>query len=76
VIEVRAADRPALLHAIGRALASAGVDVRSAHVATHAGQAVDTLYLSEPGGGPLQPARVARVVASVVDAGEVPGQVG
>jgi [protein-PII] uridylyltransferase len=72
VIEVRAADRPGLLHALGRALAARRVDVRSAHVATHAGQAVDTLYLSEPGGGALQPARVASVVAALVDAGEVP----
>ncbi len=72
VIEVRAADRPGLLHAVGRALAEQGVDVRSAHVATHAGQAVDTLYLAEPDGGPLAPARVAGVVAVLVDAGEVP----
>ena len=72
VVEVRAADRPGLLHAIGRALADQGVDVRSAHVATHAGQAVDTLYLAEPDGGPLAPARVAGVVAVLVDAGEVP----
>jgi [protein-PII] uridylyltransferase len=72
VIEVRAADRPGLLHALGRALADRSVDVRSAHVATHAGQAVDTLYLSEPDGGALAPARVASVVAALVDAGEVP----
>lgn len=72
VVEVRAADRPGLLHALGRALAQAGVDVRSAHVATHAGQAVDTLYLAEPDGGPLAPARVAGVIAVLVDAGEVP----
>jgi [protein-PII] uridylyltransferase len=74
VVEVRAADRPGLLHALGRALARGGVDVRSAHVATHAGQAVDTLYLAEPDGGALAPSRVAAVVASLVDAGEVPGQ--
>ena len=72
VVEVRAADRPGLLHALGRVLAMQGVDVRSAHVATHAGQAVDTLYLAEADGGPLAPARVAGVVAAMVDAGEVP----
>jgi [protein-PII] uridylyltransferase len=72
VVEVRAADRPGLLHALGQALATQGVDVRSAHVATHAGQAVDTLYLAEVAGGPLAPARVASVVAALVDAGEVP----
>ncbi|WP_460461179.1 ACT domain-containing protein, partial [Angustibacter peucedani] len=73
VVEVRAADRPGLLHALGRALAAADVDVRSAHVATHAGQAVDTLYLAERGGGPLAPSRVAATVAALVDASEVPG---
>ncbi len=72
VVEVRAADRPGLLHALGRALAAAGVDVRSAHVATHAGQAVDTLYLAEPDGTLLDPSRVAQAVATLVDAGEVP----
>jgi [protein-PII] uridylyltransferase len=71
VVEVRAADRPGLLHALGCTLAAAGVDVRSAHVATHAGQAVDTLYLAEPSGGQLDPPRVARVVAALVDASEV-----
>ncbi|MGN6302818.1 MAG: [protein-PII] uridylyltransferase [Angustibacter sp.] len=74
VVEVRAADRPGLLHALGTALTAAGVDVRSAHVATHAGQAVDTLYLAEREGGPLDPPRVARVVAALVDAAELPAR--
>jgi [protein-PII] uridylyltransferase len=68
VVEVRATDRPGLLHDLGRSLADGGVDVRSAHVATHAGQAVDTLYLAELGGGRLSPPRVAATVASLVDA--------
>jgi [protein-PII] uridylyltransferase len=72
VLEVRAADRPGLLHAIGAALAGVGVDLRSAHVATHAGQAVDVLYVAEPGGGVLSPARVAGAVAALVDAGTPP----
>jgi [protein-PII] uridylyltransferase len=73
VLEVRAADRPGLLHAIGSALAGVGVDLRSAHVATHAGQAVDVLYVSEGDGGRLSPPRVAETVAALVDAGAVPG---
>jgi [protein-PII] uridylyltransferase len=73
VLEVRAADRPGLMHAIGSALARVGVDLRSAHVATHAGQAVDVLYVSEPGGGQLSPPRVAETVSALVDAGSVPG---
>jgi [protein-PII] uridylyltransferase len=72
VLEVRAADRPGLLHAIGSALAGVGVDLRSAHVATHAGQAVDVLYVSEAGGGQLSPPRVAETVSALVDAGAVP----
>jgi [protein-PII] uridylyltransferase len=71
VLEVRAADRPGLLHAIGAALAAIGVDLRSAHIATHAGQAVDVLYVTEPGGAVLTPARVAQTVAALVDAGSV-----
>jgi [protein-PII] uridylyltransferase len=72
VLEVRAADRPGLMHAIGAALAGVGVDLRSAHVATHAGQAVDVLYVCEHGGGRLSPPRVAETVSVLVDAGSVP----
>ncbi len=71
VVEVRAADRPGLLHAVGDALAREGVDIRSAHVATHAGQAVDVLYLSEPHGGPLSPGRVAQAVSALGAAARV-----
>jgi [protein-PII] uridylyltransferase len=72
VLEVRAADRPGLLHAVGRALATMGVDLRSAHIATHAGQAVDVLYVGEPRGGSLSPPRVAATVSALVDAGSLP----
>jgi [protein-PII] uridylyltransferase len=72
VLEVRAADRPGLMHAIGAALAGVGVDLRSAHVATHAGQAVDVLYVCEHGGGRLSPPRVAETVSVLVDAGSIP----
>jgi [protein-PII] uridylyltransferase len=72
VLEVRAADRPGLLHAVGSALAAVEVDLRSAHIATHAGQAVDVLYVGEPGGGALSPPRVAATVAALVDAGALP----
>lgn len=68
VLEVRAPDRPGLLHALGRSLAALGVDVRSAHVATHAGQAVDTLYLSEPDGARLSPPRVGEALSSLIAA--------
>ncbi len=67
VLELRAADRPGLLHDVGRCLAAARVSVRSAHVATYCGQAVDTVYLTEPDGSRLSPGRVAQVVGSLID---------
>ena len=67
VLELRAADRPGLLHDVGQCLASAKVSVRSAHVATYCGQAVDTVYLTEPDGSRLEPGRVAQVVGSLID---------
>jgi [protein-PII] uridylyltransferase len=72
VAEVRAPDRPGLLHALGRALADLHVDVRSAHVATHAGQAVDTLYLAEADGSPLSPPRVGLALGALLEACEAP----
>ncbi len=68
VIEVRAQDRPGLLHDIGVTFARAGLSVRSAHIATYAGQTSDTFYVTEFGGRPLPPARVAQAVALVIDA--------
>ena len=71
VLEVRSQDRPGLLAALGRALVDAEVDIRSAHVATHAGQAVDVLYVVEAAtGSPLTPPRVGVVVAALVEAAD------
>ena len=67
VLEVRAQDRPALLHDLGRAFTGAGIAVRSAHVATYAGQTLDTFYLTDAHGSPLQPAVVGRLVGLVID---------
>ncbi|MGW6058036.1 [protein-PII] uridylyltransferase [Streptomyces sp. NPDC055189] len=70
VIEVRAQDAPGLLHRIGRALESAGVVVRSAHVSTLGANAVDAFYVTETeaGSGPLSGERAAGV-ARVVEEG-------
>lgn len=73
VLEVRAADRRGLLHELGRAFAGAGVSVRSAHVATYAGQTLDTFYVTDVGGRPLEPAAAAAVVALVIDTCEGAG---
>jgi [protein-PII] uridylyltransferase len=68
VIEIRAQDRPGLLHEVGMALARAGLTVHSAHIATYAGQTLDTFYVSEFGGTPLSPARVAQTISTLMDA--------
>lgn len=70
VIELRAPDRPGLLHDVGRCLAEHEVSIRSAHVTTLAGQAVDTLYVTEPNGGMLSPARVGSLIGGLIDASE------
>jgi [protein-PII] uridylyltransferase len=67
VIEVRAADRPGLLQDIGITLARASLAVRSAHIATYAGQTLDTFYVTEFAGGRLAPARAAQTVAMIID---------
>ncbi|WP_240918106.1 ACT domain-containing protein [Phycicoccus sp. HDW14] len=64
---MRAQDRPGLLHELGAAFAGAGVSVRSAHIATYAGQTLDTFYLTGSDGLPLPPARVAQAVSLVID---------
>ncbi len=68
VLEVRTQDRPGLLHDLGLALARMGLAVRSAHISTHAGQTLDTFYLTDTTGRALSPAQVARAVAGVIDA--------
>ncbi|WP_338751289.1 [protein-PII] uridylyltransferase [Janibacter alittae] len=68
LVEVRSADRPGLLHDIGRALGEADVDVRSAHVATVADQTLNTFRLTDREGEPLAPAAVARAISAIIDA--------
>lgn len=67
VIEVRAHDRLGLLHDLGVTFAKLGMSVRSAHVATYAGQALDTFYVTEFGGRLLDPPAVAQVVGAIID---------
>jgi len=68
VIEIRTHDRPGLLHEVGMTLARAGLSVHSAHIATYAGQTLDTFYLSEFGGRTLSPARVAQTISMLMEA--------
>jgi [protein-PII] uridylyltransferase len=68
VIEIRARDRPGLLHEVGMTFARAGLTVHSAHIATYAGQTLDTFYVSEFGGRTLSPVRVAQTISMLMDA--------
>lgn len=53
VIEVRAADRPGVVHLVCAALAGLGITVRSAHVGTLGPQAVDVFYVTGADGEAL-----------------------
>ncbi len=68
VIEVRSHDRPALLFRIGEAITRCRVDIRAAIVTTLGAEAIDTLYVTEIGGGVLTPARADEVAQSLAAA--------
>lgn len=70
VVEVRVADRSGLLYALGAALADAGLSIRSAHVTTLAGQAIDTFYVTEPDGRRPAEARRAEIVKVLTSAAQ------
>ncbi|GAA1476070.1 [protein-PII] uridylyltransferase [Nocardioides aestuarii] len=65
VLEVRAADRPGVLHLALAALARLDVTVRSAHVDTLGPQAVDVFYLQEASAGALSEPRAAEAAHAV-----------
>jgi [protein-PII] uridylyltransferase len=66
VLEVRAQDRPGLIHTVARALSDLGLSVRSAHVATLGPQAVDAFYVNDAEtGGPLEEARAQEAAEAV-----------
>jgi len=65
VLEIRAADRPGVLHLTLAALASLDVTVRSAHVDTLGPQAVDVFYVQESDAGALSEPRAAQAAHAV-----------
>jgi [protein-PII] uridylyltransferase len=65
VLEVRAADRPGVVHLVCAALAALDVTVRSAHVDTLGPQAVDVFYLQEQSAGALSETRAAAAAHAV-----------
>lgn len=65
VIEVRAADRPGVVHLVCAALARLGLTVTSAHVDTLGPQAVDVFYVLDSDGGALSEERAGAAADSV-----------
>jgi [protein-PII] uridylyltransferase len=61
IIEVRSHDRPALLFGIGEAITKCQIDIKSAIVTTLGAEAIDTLYVTEIGGGGLSQPRAQEV---------------
>ena len=59
VIEIAAADRPALLYALTHALFQSRVTIHSAHIATYGERAADTFYITDLTGAKIDnPARL------------------
>jgi [protein-PII] uridylyltransferase len=54
VVEVRAHDVVGLLYRLTRSLDESGLDVRTAQIHTMGAEVVDTFYLAEDGGGPIE----------------------
>jgi [protein-PII] uridylyltransferase len=65
VLEVRAADRPGVVHLVCAALARLGLTVISAHVDTLGPQAVDVFYVQESNAGALSDTRSADAAHAV-----------
>ncbi len=65
IIEVRSHDRPALLFSIGDMVRKCNIDIRSAIVTTLGAEAIDTLYVTEVGGGVLTAERASEVASRI-----------
>ena len=72
VIEVRTGDRAGLLYALGRSLSEIKLSIRSAHISTLAGQAIDTFYVTEVDGSAPGPPRAREAVDAVTAAAGIP----
>ena len=65
IIEVRSHDRPALLFSIGDTVRKCNIDIKSAIVTTLGAEAIDTLYVTEIGGGALTTERAIEVASRI-----------
>ena len=69
VIEVTAADRPALLNNLALALFQSKVTLHSAHIATYGERAVDTFYVTDLFGGKIEnKARIKALESRLLEA--------
>src|SRR4029450_3779804 len=68
VIEVRTGDRVGLLYTLGRSLSEVRLSIRSAHINTLAGQAIDTFYITEVEGSAPSKQRAREAVAALTKA--------
>ena len=72
VIEVRTGDRAGLLYALGRSLSEIRLSIRSAHISTLAGQAIDTFYITEVDGSAPSASRAQEAVEALTVAAGIP----
>jgi [protein-PII] uridylyltransferase len=72
VIEVRTGDRAGLLYALGRSLSEIRLSIRSAHINTLAGQAIDTFYVTEADGSPPSAQRAREAIEALTLAAGLP----
>jgi [protein-PII] uridylyltransferase len=68
IVEVRAGDRAGLLYRLTAAITGEGLDVTSARIETLGADAVDSFYVANPTGSPLDPDQRQRVDAALVAA--------
>jgi [protein-PII] uridylyltransferase len=65
IVEVRAGDRAGLLYRLTAAIAGEGLDVTSARIETLGADAVDSFYVCNPSGSPLDDEQRRRVDAAL-----------
>jgi len=72
VVEVRTGDRAGLLYALGQSLSEIRLSIRSDHINTLAGQAIDTFYVTEADGSAPSSARAQQAVDALTRAAGIP----
>jgi [protein-PII] uridylyltransferase len=68
IVEVRAGDRAGLLYRLTAAITGEGLDVTSARIETLGADAVDSFYVANPSGSPVDPDQRQRVDQALIAA--------